>query len=91
MTFPYDTFLAGNVCDHLRQKGSVKRMVNPTFLGSGIIVPPAKPGWANADVRVMASACELAETTYEAVGRPDISASTWEQMMAQIVRFAEGN
>jgi 8-oxo-dGTP pyrophosphatase MutT (NUDIX family) len=85
-SFPYDRFVAGDSCSHLKQRGGVKRMVRPTFLGAGVIVPPARPGWADADARMMA--VEMAESAFVQAGEPDVSASQWEMLMSQIVRFA---
>jgi 8-oxo-dGTP pyrophosphatase MutT (NUDIX family) len=85
-SFPYERFIAGQSCSHLKQRGSVKRMVKPTFLGAGVIVPPARPGWADADARMMA--VDLAQDTYAQAGSPDMPASQWEILMGQIVRFA---
>jgi 8-oxo-dGTP pyrophosphatase MutT (NUDIX family) len=87
-SFAYDRFVAGDSCGHLKQRGAVKRMVRPTFLGAGVIVPPARPGWADADARMMAA--EMAGSTYDQAGKPDVSASQWEALMGQVVRFARG-
>jgi hypothetical protein len=86
-TTTYAAYLAGSGCDHIRERSTVRHFKNPTFLGGAVIVPPARPGWANADVKVMKTAQALAETAFESAGRPDIPASTWEQMMGQLVRF----
>jgi 8-oxo-dGTP pyrophosphatase MutT (NUDIX family) len=85
-SFPYDRFIAGDSCAHLKQRGSVKRMVRPTFLGAGVIVPPARPGWPDADARMMA--IDLAEGAYAQAGSPDVPTSQWETLVAQVVRYA---
>ncbi len=88
-TTSYSQYLAGAACEHIRQRASVRQFKNPIFLGGAVIVPPTRPGWAEADVRVMKQASGLAEAAFEQAGRPDVSASTWEQMMAQLVRYSQ--
>lgn len=87
-SFPYmQVAAAGGGCAHLRDRSSVRRLVNPTFLGGAVIVPPTRPGWADADATVLAEAAKLAERAYEDAGRPDIPANTWEQLMAGVVDY----
>lgn len=88
-TTTYSAYMAGAACEHVRQRASVRRFVNPVFLGGAVIVPPTRPGWAEADARVMSTANSLAEAAFEQAGRPDISTSEWEQLMGQLVRFAQ--
>jgi hypothetical protein len=88
-TTTYAAYMSGAACEHVRQRASVRRFVNPVFLGGAVIVPPTRPGWAEADARVMSTATGLAEAAFEQAGRPDVSASEWEQLMGQLVRFAE--
>jgi hypothetical protein len=38
-------------CEHMNE-GAPRRFVDPIFQGVGIIVPPVRPGWAEADARV---------------------------------------
>lgn len=73
-------------CEHMIQRSGVRRFNNPTFLGGAIIVPPARPGWADADVQVQAAA--IAEQAYDQAGRPDMPATEWEQLMAQVLLSA---
>lgn len=84
----YANYMAGAACEHLVQRASVRRFVDPVFLGGAVIVPPVRPGWAEADATVMTQAAGLAEAAFEQAGRPDVPASEWEQMMGQLVRFA---
>lgn len=89
-TFPYmQVAAAGGGCDHLQQRAGARRLVNPTFLGGAVIVPPARPGWADADASVMKEAATMAENAYDQAGRPDIPANTWEQMMAGVVAYTK--
>jgi 2'-5' RNA ligase len=84
----YAQYMSGMACEHVTQRASVRQFVNPVFLGGAVIVPPTRPGWAEADARVMATASKLAEAAFEQAGAPDVSTSEWEQLMGQLVRFA---
>lgn len=87
--FSYLDFSQGNTCAHLQDRASVRRLVNPTFLGGAVIVPPTKPGWGAANASVLRQAAAMAENTFEQAGRPDIPAVAWEQMMAGVLTFAQ--
>jgi hypothetical protein len=91
-SFPYGQVMRdqASACEHIRNRSAERRMVDPTFLGAALIVPPVKPGWAEADARVLEKAAVLAPQTYVQAGSPDVSAAAWEQLMAQVVRFHEG-
>jgi hypothetical protein len=90
-TFPYmQVAAAGGGCTHLQQRSSIHRLVEPTFLGGAVIVPPTRPGWADADASVMRQAASVAEKTYAQAGKPDIPAGIWEQLMAGVIRYTEG-
>lgn len=52
-TFSYSDYNAKNCCQHLREKSSVRRFVDPYFLGAAVIIPPIKPGWANANLETL--------------------------------------
>jgi len=60
-TFAYSEVMRQNACSHLRERSSIRRFVDPIFLGGAIIVPPVRPGWANADVEVVRQAAGLLE------------------------------
>lgn len=51
-SFDYADYDAGRVCAHLRERSSIRRFVDPLFLGAAVIVPPVKPGWSEASVEV---------------------------------------
>lgn len=78
----------GGTCAHMVEKSATRHFANPTFLGGAVIVPPVRPGWAEADATVMRQAAGLAEHAFEQAGKPDVAASEWEQLMAQVVRFS---
>lgn len=70
-------------CDHMRE-GMPRRFVEPTFGGAGIIVPPVRPGWANADVRVlMPQAAQLVERQAACFG--DMPTGEAEALVVQIL------
>lgn len=50
--FDYSDYDAGNVCTHLRERSSIRRFVDPLFLGAAVIVPPVRPGWGHANVEL---------------------------------------
>jgi hypothetical protein len=59
--FPYQTVMRQQACGHLNDRSSVRRFIDPVFLGGAIIVPPVRPGWARADVEVVRQAAGLTE------------------------------
>jgi hypothetical protein len=69
-------YMAGAACEHVTQRASVRQFVNPVFLGGAVIVPPTRPGWAEADASVMNTANLAAEAAFEQAGQPDVTAST---------------
>lgn len=89
--FPYmDTIHKPHtVCQHIRERSSTRHFKDPTFLGTAIIVPPVRPGWAEAHATVMREAAALAPDAFEQAGKPDVPASEWEQIMAEVVEFAK--
>lgn len=45
----YDAFYeTRDICDHLRARASVRRLVDPVFIGGAIVVPPQEPAWSDA-------------------------------------------
>lgn len=82
-------------CQHLQERTSIRHIVNPTFRGGALIVPPVKPGWKNAHASVLTSAvmqeaasfAEENEKQYTALNAngADLSASAWEHLMGLIL------
>lgn len=66
--FSYADYDSGRACAHLRERSSVRRFVDPIFLGGAIIVPPIRPGWANAEAGVVRQAAALSESAHLASG-----------------------
>lgn len=81
---------ADEVCDHVKLKQVARRFENPTFLGGAVIVPPVRPGWADANASVMKQAASFAEKAWDQAGveGTGLEAATWDRLMAQVIRFA---
>lgn len=73
-----------STCEHIRNRTSARRMVDPAFLGGGVIVPPVKPGWTDAHAEVLRQAAALAEQ----VAPADAVTSDWEQLLAAVINYA---
>ena len=71
---------AAETCEHQANRTAARRWVNPTFLGGALIFPPAKPGWADADVMSVAQDLTL-EYANRQVGEKVLDIGTWETMM----------
>lgn len=88
-TFEYATVMRepGKVCGHLREKSSIRRFNQPTFLGGAVIIPPVRPGWGKADASVMRQAAEVTERSHltDQLSRDDA-----EQMVAMVIAYANG-
>jgi len=85
-------------CEHLLERSSMRHIVNPTFRGGALIVPPVRPGWQEAHASVltdavMQEAAQFAaqnEAAYEQLTSDGvtITASAWEQLMGLAVAAA---
>lgn len=54
-------------CEHMtKDPRAPRRFINPTFLGGALIFPPARPGWADADIEEIAR--ELVAVSYSLEG-----------------------
>jgi hypothetical protein len=84
-------FESAAYCAHMMGATGPKRLHNPCFAGGAVIIPPVRPGWDRADVRTIAEAYEHAEETYMAVAQeaPDLNATQWEWLMAELVTAAD--
>jgi hypothetical protein len=95
----FDYMKVDTHCQHLLDRSSVRHIVNPTFRGGALIVPPMKPGWKNAHARVLddavraeaASFAEANEAAYEQrlSEGADLSPAAWEQLMTMAVATAK--
>lgn len=85
----------GEWCEHLEQRSSIRHLINPTFTGGALIVPPSKPAWPNADVEVLASltkeyADHFADTA-DAVAAVDdsLNPNQWRDLMSQVIAIGK--
>jgi 2'-5' RNA ligase len=85
----YVDYLRNQGCSHMNERSGVRQFVDPTFLGGAVIVPPARPGWADADVTVMRQAASLSEDAVAQMGVSDLPGFEVERLLAQVLRFAE--
>lgn len=85
-------------CEHLKDRASIRHIVNPTFRGGALIVPPVRPGWSEAHASVfkeavMQEAAKFAEQNEDAYAAAqahgDLTPAAWEHMMATIISLAE--
>lgn len=81
-------------CEHILARSSVRHIVNPTFRGGALIVPPVRPGWKQAHASVLtdavmqeaASFAEENQKQYAVLNEAgDLSAAAWEETMGLIV------
>jgi hypothetical protein len=73
-----------SVCSHIRERSSTRRMVNPSFLGGAVIVPPMTPGWKDASATVVRQAASMAEATH-AANHNGLTPAEWEGLMAAVI------
>jgi len=85
-TFNYMDAQFGMACEHINTRSSTRRMVNPSFLGGAVVVPPAEPGWKEANAIVMSKAGPMAAEAASAAlaGTGD---SEWEMLMGSVVAY----
>jgi len=94
----FDYMAFDDHCEHLQERSSVRHIVNPTFRGGALIVPPVRPGWKNANAGVVSDAvmqeaaayAERHEAAYTSLnkGGADLSSAEWEMLMAQLCVMA---
>lgn len=86
-TYPYRGLRDDSYCDSLNRPRAMKALNEPWFVGGGMIIPPARPGWDKADVLKVAAMLEdhglEAEYVYQqfAEAAPHLEAAEWELMM----------
>jgi len=84
-SFEYAVYNRQEACSHLRERSSIRRFVDPIFLGGALIVPPVQPGWQNAEVEVVRAAAQVIE---EHELTADLTKPEAEQMVQQILTWA---
>jgi 2'-5' RNA ligase len=78
----------------MRKPRAPKRLDRPHFVGSGIIIPPMKPGWKRADITQFAALEKRHEAEAElvynhiATTHPHLAPGQWEQLMAGVLSGA---
>lgn len=83
----YGDYMDKKTCRHMIQKSATRRFVDPIFLGAAAIVPPVRPGWADANASIIRESSSIIERAYEDANS-DMPASEWEILMAQILQFS---
>ncbi len=69
-------------CDHLASdKRQPRRFINPTFLGGGLIFPPAEPGWSDADVTEVAHRLTEEYATAKSDTESTLTSEDWYLLM----------
>jgi hypothetical protein len=85
-------------CEHLLDRSSVRHIVNPTFRGGALVIPPVQPGWKHAHAETLSDAVMAEAATYAALNEAQfeavnaagggLTATAWEMLMAQISQYA---
>lgn len=91
----FDYMAVGTHCEHLLERASVRHIINPTFRGGALIVPPVRPGWNGATASVFQEAlldaasefAEQSEAEYHAAAaqNSELTPLMWEHLMAGIL------
>jgi hypothetical protein len=95
----FDYMKSEDHCSHIKERSSIRHIVNPTFRGGALIIPPVKPGWASAHANVYEQAirdeasryAELTEVAYKQIseGGSEVSPAAWEHLMATVISMSE--
>lgn len=86
---------AGSHCQHLQERSSIRHIVNPTFRGGALIVPPIRPGWKNASATVLSAEAlrEAARWMDRQDGLADaanaMTPDEWHALMALTIQVAD--
>jgi 2'-5' RNA ligase len=66
--YPFDgTTSKTYTCGHLEDRRAPKRLYEPHFVGGGVILPPARPGWRDAQIKQVAALFEQDPVAAEAL------------------------
>ena len=74
----------GKQCAHMKD-GMPRRFAQPTFGGGAVILPPTRPGWANADARVLMPEAQAAAER-QAASFVGLSTTEAELLVAQLIQ-----
>lgn len=89
--FDYDGPASAKYCAHLQEHRSKKILHKPHFLAGALIVPPAKPGWAGAQIKEITQLLEadlgLTDAAYREIAaeQPDLKESQIETIIAWLL------
>jgi hypothetical protein len=75
------------VCTHIRERSSQRRFATPSFLGTAMVLPPAKPAWGAAGTQVMKEAATLIEGMDV---RPNLPDEELHSLIAQVIAYGQG-
>lgn len=86
----WDVYLDGGpqVCVHVRERSAHRRMMNPTFYGAAIIVPPFEPGWSNAELTQVASNGRYMLAMESACAKSGVSEEQAASMVSAILQWS---
>lgn len=86
-------------CAHIKERSSIRHIVNPTFRGGALIIPPVKPGWASAHASVYEQAvrdeaslyAEQTEMAFRQINESgsEVTPAAWEHLMATVISMSE--
>jgi hypothetical protein len=86
----YAAYLTGtggaSVCNHIRERSSQRRFAQPSFLGTAIVLPPARPAWGAAEAQVLKEAATVIEGMDVLPNLPD---AELESLIAQVVAYGK--
>lgn len=89
-TYAYQGPTSPSYCAEMNA-GGVKQFNNPHFLAGGLIFPPNRPGWKDADVRAVSSLIkeneDKAEAIYDQISQhsPHLESAQWDSMMVDLL------
>lgn len=97
-TYEYRGTTDKSYCASLNRPRAMKDLIEPWFVGGAAVIPPARPGWARADITHMVAVLgggidsPEAEMVYEQVvaSAPHLEPKQWEFIMAMILADAHG-
>jgi hypothetical protein len=88
--FDYGTYMRDKTkaCEHI-VNGGVRRLVNPTFLATGLILGSSRPAWSDADVELRRDSAKIAEDNHMAEN--NMSQEFAENLVGQVLAWANSS
>lgn len=91
--YAYEGPKSTKYCAHLNECASDKHLINPHFIGGALIIPPIKPGWANANIKTVNLAAneQKQEAVYAQMANEfdHLEPAQWDSLMRQVLALAE--